>query len=213
MKRILTLALALTLSLTVRAQPLIAKGQGAPKKIKNAHWYFDTAGHTAWTDLDLEWTELGIQNVSEMYAAGTMIIVHSTLGYSILGPYGEYIWASTHLRVTDSLVMAWDSSATQIFLLTGRQLHPENGFNAQCWRVDGTPETVQGISAYCLPDFQNASSTISCDSLHAYGMFGFNGHWLIPPQYDTPFTFVNGVAEVSQNGNRRKINEKGEFVD
>ncbi len=210
----IAILIAFLLPLGLPAQATVARGAGVPKKVaKGAHWYLDTQHHTAWTDLDLEWTELGLLGVKDMYPAGTMIVVQSDLGYSLLGPYAEYIWAAPHLRLTDSLVMAWDSVATMIFLLNGRQLHPENGFDARCWNVDGPPATVQGMPAHCLPDFQAAHDSVSCDSVRAWGMFGHNGHWLVPPQYDAPFQFENGVAEVVYDGQKRKINERGEFVD
>jgi hypothetical protein len=40
-----------------------------------------------------------------------------------------------------------------------------------------------------------------------------NGQWLIEPKFDQPFRFQNGFAEVIYYGQRRKINEKGEFVE
>ena len=40
-----------------------------------------------------------------------------------------------------------------------------------------------------------------------------NGHWRIAPQYDKPFHFQDGIAEVTYYGQKRKINEQGEFVE
>ncbi len=208
------LMLTFAFAFTSQAQVPIARGPGAPKKLPlGMHWYLNTAHHTVWHDLDLEWLDVGIEGVTELYSAGQIVIARSQLGYSLLSPFAEYIWAAPHLRVTDSTIMAWDSLYSHIYLLTGRQLHPEHGFNVQCWPIDGAPETVQGIPAFCLPDFQAAHDSVDCDSLHAYGMFGYNGHWLIVPQYDGAFHFDNGIAEVNHLGQRRKINERGEFVD
>ncbi len=210
----LPFTLFFALPLTLHSQTIVAKGVGTPKKVpKGTYWYFDTAHHTAWGNSGIEWTELGIEGVTEMYPAGTMVVIHSKLGYSLLGPYGDYIWAAPDLRVTDSLVMVWDEDYTQIYLLTGRQLHPMDGFDVRCWPIAGEPETVQGIKAFCLPDFQASFDSVPCDSLHAFGMFGYNGHWLIAPQYEEAFQFQDGVAEVVYQGQRRKINEQGEFVE
>jgi hypothetical protein len=210
----LCLTLALTLTLASHAQVPIARGAGAPTKVpKGTHWYLNTTQHTVWHDLDLAWLDVGIEGATELYSAGQMVIVRSKLGYSLLSPYAEYIWAAPHLRLTDSTIMAWDSLYSHIYLFTGRQLHPEHGFNAQCWPIAGTPQTVQGIQAFCLPDFQAANDTVDCDSLHAYGMFGYNGHWLIAPTYDRAFHFDACIAEVIYDGQKRKINERGEFVD
>lgn len=195
------------------AQITVAHGKGAPKKVKGVHWYHDTAGHTAWTDLDLEWTDLGIEGVTEMYGAGNILVIRSKLGYSLLGPFGEYLWAAPHIRITDELLMAWDSMTTHIYLLSGSQLHPENGLPSRCWPIGTASDTVQGIPAFCFPDYLAANDTVDCDTLRAFGMFGTNGKWLIAPQYDAPFHFENGAAEVLQQGQRRKINEQGDFVE
>lgn len=191
----------------------IVRGTTPPKNVKGAHWYHDTAHKKVWSDLSLEWTELGIENVQEMFSVGNFVIVRSDLGYSILSQFAEYVWAATHLRVTDSLVMAWDTFATHIYLHNGSQFHPEHGFKRACWPIDGKAETVQGQPAYCLPDFSLANDTVVCDSLDRYGMFGLTGRWLIAPQFERPFHFVDGVAEVWVGGQRRRINERGEWVE
>jgi hypothetical protein len=214
MKRTLALALTLTLTLPLLSQVPIARGKTPPtSKVKGAHWYFDTVHHTAWTDIDLEWNDLGIVDVQEMSSAGHIIIIRSKLGYSLLSDFAEYLWAAPHVRVTDSLVLAWDSITTHIYTLAGGQYHPEHGFKAACWPIDGEPETVQSMPAYCLPDFLAANDSVECDSLHAYGMFGLHGHWLIAPQYERPFHFENGIAEVLLQGQRRKINDHGDLID
>ncbi len=43
-----------------------------------------------------------------------------------------------------------------------------------------------------------------------------HGQWLIPPKFDQPLHLQNGVAERLHRfyyGQKRKINEKGEFVE
>ena len=49
--------------------------------------------------------------------------------------------------------------------------------------------------------------------IRSWGIIGQSGTWLIEPKYDAPFHFENGIAEVLYYGQRRKINEKGEFVE
>jgi hypothetical protein len=39
-----------------------------------------------------------------------------------------------------------------------------------------------------------------------------HGQWLIEPKFDSPFHFQSGLAEVIHYGQKRKINEKGEFI-
>lgn len=195
------------------AQVQIARGSSKPGTKVKAAWYFDANHHIAWANDGLEWQDLGIVNVREMYAAGNIVVIRSELGYSLLSNIAEYLWAAPHIRVTDSLVLAWDSMTTHIYTILGGQYHPEHGFKAACWPVDGRPDTVLGKEGFCLPDFNQANDSVLCNDLRLYGIFGLNGHWLIPPRYDAPFTFQQGVADVILAGQHRKINELGEFVE
>ena len=77
------------------------------------------------------------------------------------------------------------------------------------------PLIVNDMEAFCLP--QLAPNFYQCTGLKPdyqnWGMLGTNGQWIIAPQYDDPFTFENGIANVRYYGQKRKINEKGEFVE
>ena len=74
------------------------------------------------------------------------------------------------------------------------------------------PDTVLGIKAYSLPP--NISiMNYQENQLRNWGMLGVNGQWLIEPKFDQPFRFQDGFAEVLYYGEKRKINEKGEFVE
>jgi hypothetical protein len=78
------------------------------------------------------------------------------------------------------------------------------------------PEMIQGREAYGLPQaiaFQSKMMMMECTDLRNWGMLGVNAQWLIEPKYDAPFHFKNGIAEVLYYGQKRKINEKGEFVE
>jgi hypothetical protein len=213
MKSTLAVIGLMLLGCSVTAQITVVRGKTPPKASVKGNWYFDAVHHTAWTHLDLEWTELGIQNVTEMNGIGNILVIKSNLGYSLLGAYGEYLWAAPHLRVTDHLIMAWDSFMTNIYLPTGSQVHAANGLSMSCWPVYEPKDTVQGVPAFCFPDFAAANDSVDCDTLKNFGMFGTNGQWLIAPQYDAAFHFSDGVAEVVKNGERRKINEKGETIN
>lgn len=74
-------------------------------------------------------------------------------------------------------------------------------------------DTIDGKLYYCLPKFALAfEDPLECKDIHAWGLLGTNGDWLIEPIYDGPFNFEGGIAVVSYYGQRRKINLKGEFV-
>ena len=52
-----------------------------------------------------------------------------------------------------------------------------------------------------------------CNELKTWGFLTVKGHWLIEPKFDGPFSFQNGFADVVYYGQKRKINEQGEFVE
>jgi hypothetical protein len=74
------------------------------------------------------------------------------------------------------------------------------------------PDTVGGIRAYCLPLWEDHWPG-DCDAPRTWGMLGTNGKWLIAPMFDTPFRFQDGTAKVVHYGQKRRINETGEFVE
>jgi hypothetical protein len=74
-------------------------------------------------------------------------------------------------------------------------------------------DTVQDMVAVSAPSFAPKFSEFQhSDKFTNWGVLGTNGQWLIPPQYDEPIHFKNGVADVVYYGQKRKINEKGEFI-
>ncbi len=79
----------------------------------------------------------------------------------------------------------------------------------------GAIDTVAGIQSFCVPQAIANSSFqgYDCEYFRTWGMLGVNGQWLIPPKFDVPFGFQYGFAEVYFYGQKRKINEKGEFVE
>lgn len=78
-------------------------------------------------------------------------------------------------------------------------------------------DSIQGMRAVCLPEPIDKKgqhhSFFSWQDCRNWGMIGLNGKWLIEPKFDEPFHFENGIADVRYYGQKRKINEKGEFVE
>jgi hypothetical protein len=72
----------------------------------------------------------------------------------------------------------------------------------------------QGKAAFCVPQYISLPDTemFACTELKDWGLLGTKGRWLIEPRFDIPFRFENGIAEVVYYGEKRRINEKGEFV-
>jgi hypothetical protein len=78
---------------------------------------------------------------------------------------------------------------------------------------DFRQETLQGETVICICYCPIGPPAGTCRSLKTWGMLGQDGHWKIEPKFDAPFHFQNGTAEVIYYGQRRKINEKGDFVE
>jgi hypothetical protein len=74
--------------------------------------------------------------------------------------------------------------------------------------------TVRGLPGLCMTDAppQIFWKDPFGDQIHRWGVLGMDGLWLIAPQYDAPFHFEKGIAEVIYYGKEREINEWGEFV-
>ena len=64
-----------------------------------------------------------------------------------------------------------------------------------------------------LPQYNPALSNIRFSNWHNWGMVNSEGAWVIPPIYDGPFYFEDGLAVVTYYGEKRVINLKGEVVE
>jgi hypothetical protein len=69
-------------------------------------------------------------------------------------------------------------------------------------------------TGFCLPQVTDDIywHTGTWSDLRTWGFLSVQGEWLIEPKFDEPFYFVDGIAEVVYYGQKREINEEGEFV-
>ncbi len=77
----------------------------------------------------------------------------------------------------------------------------------------GVAQQLAAGRAYCLTDRFPYHGAQPVADMRTWGMLGTNGQWLIEPKFDAPFGFQNGFADVIYYGQKRRINEKGEFVE
>ena len=78
------------------------------------------------------------------------------------------------------------------------------------WEYGLSQDTLNGRLGFCSTA---ALLFMLSEDTHGWGILGTNGRWLIEPIFDAPFHFQNGIAEILYYGQKRKINEKGEFVE
>lgn len=75
------------------------------------------------------------------------------------------------------------------------------------------PQQVAGQTAFCILDnLDQLPYWVTQETARFWGLLGSNGQWIIPPMFDEPFTFKNGVATVVKYGVVYRINEQGEFL-
>lgn len=53
---------------------------------------------------------------------------------------------------------------------------------------------------------------MSCEMGYKWGYIDVSDRFVIPPQYDLAFPFINGLALVNLSGNRGYIDKMGNFI-
>ena len=122
-----------------------------------------------------------------------------------------------HIICHDSIIaMIWDNGYVQ-FSATRSGIKDEDRFLTSPYRYGAkgvTSQIVQSRESYCAPEyipkFQHPGKD---DPYRNWGMLSVDAQWIVAPIFDGPFHFKNGIAEVLYYGQKRKINEKGEFVE
>ncbi len=207
------MAMFLLPNLVMHAQSRIAKGAGIPQGLHDYDWYLDTIDGGLWWCEQNVWVHSSYSPADEILTCGKLTIIHKVNGYQAIHSNGHAIWPYVNTVTCLDTLLLMTSVQGLIFIEThdGR-LASDNRHGYQCWDGNETPDTIGGRLAYCVVP-RDLKSEKKCDDLRTWGMIGFNGHWLIEPKFDQPFRFQDGFAEVMYYGEKRKINEKGEFVE
>ena len=114
----------------------------------------------------------------------------------------------------DSLVLGWHDQKVVGYdakAQVSKELFYNFGF--ECLGDFPIFDSLGGQLAFCAAPAALNQSWFFCYEATAWGMWGLDGRWLIEPIYDRPFRFQNGIAEVIYYGQKRKINEEGNFVE
>ncbi len=193
-----------------QADPLILLGSGKPAVKRGAeHWYLDTLNQIAWRREGRAWTQVSQDTVQEMLPCHGFLHIRSGGIGTIWDASGKVATEYHHCSCSDSLRIVWYSGITVFYEPDGATLHATHcGAN---WKAH---DSIQGMACFCLPQREaTGNQMLDCEEIRQWGMLGANGKWLIEPRFDGPFRFQNGFAAVLYYGQRRKINEKGEFVE
>ncbi len=193
------------------AQVNIVKGNRAPDKFLNADWYLDTVGHYCWHRKNgafpLRSSFSDVNNIQDFEGAVALKISNTTylMSYS-----GIHLHSATEVRRLEDVTMLMLGEYSQFF-------YKDSTFLGRNWKRRqsdiGDQQIVNGVAVFCATIFPEVYGIPLTQDVHGWGMLGTDGKWLIEPKFDAAFRFQNGFADVIYYGQRRKINEKGEFVE
>ncbi len=186
-----------------------------PSEPSRYQWHFSDPAKDAWVYNGIKWKKVTIAFCDSLFRCGQFMVtkerralsaksrvyIYDTTGKTLLSNIDTYV-------VGEGYALAWRRMAIGFLIAAnGDTLATFSGCYA------GPPEIVDGRLAVSVADLPKELPGTLCWELTTWGMIDEVGHWVIPPKFDAPFHFENGIAEVIYYGQKRKINEKGEFVE
>ncbi len=211
--------LILTILGTVKGQATVSYGDHFPPNADSLSWFLDTLEGTAWHFEDGKWANRVLPGTTKIDAClGVVFISNKKSPRASLqfeeGTGKQLNWVRGY-RCVDDVRLQWEDFEKYIFIAVSQDGDTLTYLNLRC--KDFWPDTIPQILStgvgFSAPRWQESYPLRSCDGLHTWGFLGSNGQWLIEPKFDGRFRFENGVADVVYYGQKRKINEKGEFVE
>jgi hypothetical protein len=195
-------------------QRMFDTGSSPPKKAIENQWFLNKKSNSLLQFHFGEWIERKNCIIDVKQCHGFLIAQycsHYYVGYA-LRMQGDEDFGIDRYFCGDSILVIWGHGWSGIYNSHDSVLTVSGGEDCQ---ISAVQHQVQGMIAFCVsPPFKKTKGVyVNCKDLVAWGMIGENGKWLIPAIFDAPFEFQNGVAEVIYYGQKRKINEKGEFVE
>jgi hypothetical protein len=205
-KRVLLFAFAMA-GMTAWAQPRFSIGEKVPRTGKIGDWFYCTADDNTFVYLEHGWNRRTNLRLDHIYFCDGLAVLQDRVNTQIIRLNGEpLVVVGAKSYFVDSLVIK--IGKIEYFETNWARLMVYRSKNCNAFNFP----KVQGQSALCVPRYFGRMG-IPAEDCKTWGMLGTNGKWLIEPQFDGPFKFVNGIAEVMYYGVKRKINEMGEFVD
>lgn len=194
------------------AQVPILQGPDIPQNSLHADWYLDTVAHRVY-HRQPDWKLVPSSHVFSLRSCGKYLLMTTIHITYVALENEEFVGAGTACECLDRLVRMRNENAYFFWGDAGYLGRALCGNDEPAEAIFLPTDRVGGVPAFCISATENKDSKIYLNDAHAWGMIDLKGKWLIEPKYDAPFHFENGVAEVIYYGQRRKINEKGEFVE
>jgi hypothetical protein len=197
---------------------LILQGKGNPTHIgPQAEWFLDTNRHRIYrlsmdVGKDRDWERLNTLPVDTLFECNGYAIYHTQNGYYIHRARTD-LFEFDGCACGDSLLWVWNEFYLANYDVRDPELHLDFSNVYPCWDSASGLDTVLEQPVFCIARSLAAIAPVDCSRLRTWGMIDVNGNWRVEPKFDEPFHFKSGIAEVLYYGQKRKINENGEFVE
>jgi hypothetical protein len=200
--------LSILMATPLDSQIIIRNGSGEPDKRVVADWYLDTLEHNAWYKFDGDWSQLYGFNVRGIVDCNGAILIHTADDTLMYSRSGRVIHPVTAYECHDDITLIYFRSL-RMFYADTLFLGMNYGHPTYLKQI-----IVHGKPAYCVTMYDlQEHGLVSLSEVHGWGILALSGEWLVEPKFDKPFEFTGGFAEVLYYGEKRRINENGEFVE
>lgn len=197
----------------LRAQVPIYRGDTLPVSSGMTAWFLDTINHLAWVDTDKYWKMVPSRYaVEEIVDCAGRLILKTERGYELWENLEKVDQVFAEVVCGESTYFSVSKIRDEIQLRDASNAVKYGLQGWPSWSGSVRPQIVAGKLVFCVP-YIAPDSNFSCAQLKAWGMMSVTGDWVIPPRFDEMFRFKKGFAKVVYYGRRRKINERGTFIE
>jgi hypothetical protein len=219
--RLFCLGIAILFSNEVSGQLKVHEGNSLPKKAHEGAWYRNPEKPgEVWTYTQCRWVKLLAGDGRPPFEQQGLIWIPIKEHHTLATKTGRLIIADASLVTNNGLVFLGIASGDHFFAINGKgdtlsyfkftyQTHHHGSLHDPGW----TRVRLGNDHFDVLPQFVPSTEDFLMKRLRNWGMLAADGKWVIEPRFDGPFRFQNGFAAVLYYGQKRKINEKGEFVE
>jgi hypothetical protein len=195
------------------ASTKIFQGVAFPENVAEGNWFFNDVTKKVYVFKEMEWNNVVSGECKSAEACRGYVFVETDGDYKVFYGNGSALGMDCKgYFCSDSLVGWWNEHVVLFQNARDSILAVMTNLITPC-DLNVHQSQLKGETVFCIPQYFDESLQFSCDELHTWGMLGEKGKWVIPAQFDEPFSFVDGIAAVKYKGRDRRINEKGEFVE
>lgn len=172
-------------------------------------WYVDRQHSRFWIKTDSGWSVAEVAHVRNARPWEGNYYVSVGDMKCLVSPEARILFGPSHwIRKHGDLFVGYVcGKGTYLMTQVGDTLAFSPGGEDKSLR--GASPEINGEPALCLALYHLGVRRYRSDRIKAWGMINGRGKWIIPPDYDEPFTFENGIARVILKGEERWIDETG----